>query len=231
MNPRHIGNHQEHGEGDLFMFAFIELVASLAVLACLWLKWKTDGISIPHALVRVPPDAVLVHTYKPTNGEIPDRGQAVLERGWLLAEYYKRPLLLVCGHTVPGEKRTEGAMYRDYALRNFGDAVNILLGEDPAVRDTAGETKEAIRIARTLDARHLLVIASRPHLYRVSALWQNIQRNFAGLRRNDLYVVFYGEQCPAEYYLWEFTMLILEKFLPVGSRRRDFVLNLVGRRG
>ncbi|MBI2053335.1 MAG: hypothetical protein HYT41_01135, partial [Candidatus Sungbacteria bacterium] len=100
------------------MFGFIELTASLTVLACLWLRWKTDGISIPHAIVAVAPDAVLVHTYAPQKDKIPYRGQLVLERGWLMAQYFKCPLLLACGRTTPGEKRTEGAMYRDYALLN-----------------------------------------------------------------------------------------------------------------
>lgn len=206
------------------MFALVELVASLSVLACLWLKWRTDIISIPHALIRVPPDAVMVHTYKPEQGHVPDRGKLVLERGWLMAKHYACPLLLAVGRTVPEEKRTEGEIYRDYALLNFGNGVNIIVGEDSTVRDTAGEVRKAVAIARMLETRRLLVVASRPHLYRCSELWRQTPRG-------DISVVLYGEHCAIEYYLWEVAMIIFEKLLPSGSKRRDFVLNFIGRRG
>lgn len=168
-------------------------------------------------------DAVMLHTYCPKHSIVPLRGEIVSESACDLVSKLKVPLILAVGHTVPGETRTESKIYHDYIRVKFPDcAPYIVLGEDSDARDTRAETQEAARILKARQAKSVLVVGIRPHLVRIQSYWQEFGKG--------LFISFIGVDGPKRYYIWEFIMLILETILPPGSRRREFALDIAGRK-
>jgi hypothetical protein len=173
------------------------------------------------------PDAIMVHTYCPKNSIIPQRGKDVVRETTRMLSWYPHcPIIFSVGNTVPGEKRTEAEIYRDYFLSRYPQA-SIIVGADKEARDSAGEIKEADHICRERGFNRVTIIALKPHLvFRLKKYWKKTNSN------NWYKFTFsYPDDYQRRYWVWEFCMLILEKFLPPGSKRRHFVLNLAGRKG
>src|SRR3990167_3015605 len=96
------------------------------------------------------PDAVMVHTFCPKNSIVPLRGRLVANKGYDLAKSLNIPLLMTVGKTVQKESRKECEIYHDFLLKTRGQSVKIITGENPQIRDTFGETNEALRLCRKL---------------------------------------------------------------------------------
>lgn len=178
---------------------------------------------ISQKIPALPPDAVVTHTYCPKHSEVPKRGRLAAEAGSLLAYRFHIPLVLAVGHTVPNETRMESEIYRDYVEKHFADRLpEIILGRNPAARDTHAETGEAARLAKEKGWRRLLIVGLTPHLVRIRGYWKEYEPDFT--------LSFTGVAGPKKYYLWESLMFILEIIFPPGSYRRTTLLDLAGRR-
>ncbi len=205
---------------------FLGIPAGITVIvgvACflLWREVSDDGRVMS---IRTTFDAVSMHTYHPRHGKMPERGRLVLLVGWLLARHFQCPLFLNVGYTVPGEKRTEGEIYRDYAFEYMGREVDIKADCSADARDTNSEVKAAIGAARACGARTILAVGLQPHMYRIRRIWKDASAE-------DLSVSFFGVRCPFVWYVWEVFMIIAEMVFPPDSRRRSFVFNTIGRHG
>lgn len=172
-------------------------------------------------------DAIVVHTYCPRGAvtELPMRGRLIAQAAYLMAKRFRSPIIMAVGNTVPGEPRTESEIYRDFIIRFYDQEIahKIILGNDKNARDTWRETTEAYRIAMTSGYRKILVIGMRPHLARIIPYWQKINQE-------NLKIQFVGIYGPGQYYVWELAMIIAEFIIPPRTRRRNFVLNMVGRK-
>lgn len=165
------------------------------------------------------------HTYKPKNGIVPLRGRIVADCAYQRAEKLKVPLILSVGHTVKGENRTEGEIYRDYLYQKYGQQVPIIVGQNSLVRDSYGEIQETYKIIQQLHFQYHGVIALLPHLVlRLIPYWQQVNQD------KQPQVYFEGIWGPIRYFFWEFIMMILEFYLPPNSKQRKFILNLVKRK-
>ncbi|OHA00768.1 MAG: hypothetical protein A3C12_01320 [Candidatus Sungbacteria bacterium RIFCSPHIGHO2_02_FULL_49_20] len=168
-------------------------------------------------------DAIVVHTYCPKRSHIPRRGQLVVESACRLACDINVPLILAVGHTVPRESRTEAEIYRDYIKQHLPTCLGrVILGQNPEAQDTYQETKEAVRLLTLRGYKSLFVVGLQPHLPRITKHWAKLG--------GQLKITYVAVEGPKRYYIWEFLMFVSEWFIPPQSRRRRFVLNLVGRK-
>ena len=174
-------------------------------------------------------EVVLLHTYCPKNSIVPIRGQKVAKKAYHIAKLLQAPIVLTVGHTVPVEERTEAEIYRDYIYENLGNDVEIILGNDPNVRDTLGETLESIKIMKQYDFKTFVRIATTPHLiFRIMPLWSKMETP-------SILSHFIGVNTP-KYYLWEITMMIIEDFInllpkKLSLKTRNFLLDMGNRKG
>lgn len=169
----------------------------------------------------------MLHTFCPKKSIVPFRGRLVSDAAYNIAKYFKVPLLVTVGKTVPGELRMECEVYRDYLVQRYGNEITIITGIDPVARDTYLETQEAIRICNKNGYCNILIVGLRPHLgSRIEKFWRKLTKNYEQIRFN-----FVAVDGPIKYYFWEFVMMLLEIPLPPQSPQRNFVLDLVGRKG
>lgn len=174
--------------------------------------------------------SVSVHTYKPPHGVIPKRGILVLTAGWKYAESNKCPLILSVGKTTPGTS-TEAEIYRDYAYKKFGNSVTIIIGEDPNVRETAGEVAETLKRCREINSQTHLIVALAPHVARVRMIWRKCLGNNLFSPQNSPRIYFLPVKGPWRYWVWEALMLCLHFLAPPGSRQQNLLLDIIGRKG
>ena len=168
---------------------------------------------------------IALHTYKPPDGVIPRRGTLMALEAKILASIFDCPILLAVGKTVRHETRTESEIYRDH-LRQFDPDLKFVFGEKDEVRDTKSETDEMFRLCQVHDFNHVLVLGAWPHLgSRIIDYWQAVNYD------QKLRVEFIGVKIPFYFYWWESLMWLAEKIIPPGSRRRQLVLDIIGRRG
>jgi len=168
---------------------------------------------------------IAVHTYKPPHGVIPRRGRLVALEAKFMVDIFECPVLLAVGRTVRHETRTEAEIYRDY-LYEIDQKIKFIFGEKDEVRDTKSETEEMFRLCQVYDFNHVLVLGAWPHLgSRIIDYWQAVNQD------QKLRVEFIGVKIPFYFYWWEALMWLAEKIIPPGSRRRQLVLDVSGRRG
>ncbi len=172
----------------------------------------------------------MVHTYCPKDSIVPARGLDVLRWGIKKARTKCYcPLIMTVGRTVPSDTRSEAQIYKKEALRmmNLDYDVKIIVGADMAARDSADEIAEANRICRERGFKKLTVVALKPHLV------LRLKRKWKAENKDGWYTFTFSspDQYQKKYWIWEFCMMVLEFFLPPGSRRRNLVLNIAGRKG
>lgn len=170
--------------------------------------------------------SVSVHTYKPDNAIVPDRGWLVLHKGFLLANLNNCPLFLAVGKTVVGESRTEAEIYRDASMKELRPAPLIITGKDPTIRETLGEARETISLCKAMGSTRHAAIMLAPHVARTRLLWHKVHPTM-----NDPEVFLVPVDGPFRYWLWEALMLCVHFIAPPGSKRQGFLLKNVGRKG
>jgi hypothetical protein len=171
-------------------------------------------------------DTISAHTYKPDNAVVPARGWIILGEVHEAIKRYGCKVLFNVGHTVSGERRTESEIYRDAYVSRYGHDAEIIVAADESVRETQAEVFHTVeRIEELHSHRHMLIILA-PHLKRAMKSW----KRFLPLRYGAEMVIK-PVPAPARYWIWEALMLVIVFFLPPGSKRQEFVLTMVGRKG
>ena len=203
------------------MILLIVLSTMATVVGCLWLEWQCNRLSGLPRFNRV--EAVVYHTYAL------DRGTGAMDaRGLVSAvaageQALKHGVLLiiVCGY-ASRQSRPDCQIYADFIMRHFARSdIEIILGEDEGVRTTCQEVTEAKRIIDQRGFQVVLAVASFPHLARVAGWWGKLAPGYN--------VRFYGAYVPWRYHAFELAMIIGERLLPPGTKRRDLALRLMGR--
>lgn len=207
----------------------LEITYILLFILFLYIGWGIIFLwieTIPlNVIIDNDVDAVIVHSYKPRNSIVPLRGEIVVSWGYFIAKQWNCPLILSVGKTVPGEKRFEGEIYRDFVLETFGDDIKIITGSNPRVRDSHSEILESYKICLENNYQNICIIALRPHLAaRLIRYWKKTNKN-------NLSTTFVGPFGPLQYHFWEIITVGLELILPPNSKRRDVFLDFVRRKG
>ncbi len=181
--------------------------------------WSPEKLAGPY-------DAIMMHSYCPgkESEHLPYRGRLLIFTAYALSKRFKCPIILTVGKTVPGSPLSESEIYKNYLQRIDNDCP-IILGRDSRARDTWGETIEAYRRAQESGCKRLLILGTRPHLARIVRIWKQVNKE------KKLCLYFLGVYTPLYYYIQETMAWYAEKMLPPGSRRRNTVLNILGRHG
>lgn len=165
--------------------------------------------------------AVVFRTYRlKSNGALPLRGRLVAKD---VVEFAKMNNCTVCipvGEASEQEK-PDSVINASYLREHGGFDLNIILGEDMAVRTTYEEVREVVRFLKVNGWTRILVIGELSHLPRIVKYWRQAQQ--------DVVIHYWGTSVPWYYYPYSMIMIIAEILLPVGTRRRNWVLSLAHR--
>ncbi len=172
-------------------------------------------------------DAVTFHSYKPPGGRVPERGKRVVRAAVDWARHYGCAIVLSVGYTVRNDPRMESEIYAQYIHENIDGDIPIITGRNGCVRDTAREVKSTFIFCLTMGYKNVCVAGAYPHLAsRIKRYWSRVNKD------ERLAVTFVGVRVQPRIYLWELAMWLTDVILlPPGTRRREFFLGLIGRRG
>ena len=205
----------------MILFVFAVLLMTLG--GCCW-AGITGYLISTDAVTRC--DAVVCHTYGLNKkGVIPLRGYSAAHAAASLASAKRVPLLILTSFASKFIY-TDAARYASL-VEDRGPDVTVIQGTEGNVRDTDREAAVATSIAAERRYTHIIAVGFLPHLYRIRRVWRVHAPP-------TLRISFFGAmQTPFPYLaalcVWEFAMVIMEALLPVGSKRREFVLDRVGR--
>jgi hypothetical protein len=170
--------------------------------------------------------AISLHTYKPKNSIVPKRGRMIANYAYQIAKKKNVAIILSVGNTVPNKTKMESEIYRDYLFDKYGSNIKIITGSNPDARDTNREVQESYKTCQKFNIKSFGVVGLIPHLVlRIIPYWQKINS------QQKMAIYFDGILGPPQYIFWEFAMMIFESYFPPNTKIRNFILNLVDRKG